>query len=124
MATFNRLDILKSLKSYFKDIFTTIYYTDRPSSTTTQQDTFLVIKNGSMEDMHAYGDTYVSLQIFQKDINGLENTSAIDKLQKSVVDKLPINNDIFYTEHPQVLDCKSDGSGFHYLTIYFGITIK
>lgn len=124
MAVFNRLDILKSLKASFKDVIATIYYTDRPGSTTTQQDTFMVIRNGDMADRNAYGETYVSLLIFQKDINGLENTAVLDTLQKGVTAKLPINNDIFYTEHPQLLGCKSDGSGFHYLTIYLGITIK
>lgn len=124
MTVFNRLDILKSLKASFKDVIATIYYTDRPGSTTTQQDTFMVIRNGDMADRNAYGETYVSLLIFQKDINGLENTAELDKLQKAVIARLPLNNDIFYTEHPQLLGCKSDGSGFHYLTIYLGITIK
>ena len=124
MAVFNRLDILKSLKASFKDVIATIYYTDRPGSTTTQQDTFMVIRNGDMADRNAYGETFVSLLIFQKDINGLENTAELDKLQKAVIARLPLNNDIFYTEHPQLLGCKSDGSGFHYLTIYLGITIK
>ena len=124
MAVFNRLDILKSLKASFKDVIATIYYTDRPGSTTTQQDTFMVIRNGDMADRNAYGETYVSLMIFKKDINGLENTAELDKLQKAVIARLPLNNDIFYTEHPQLLGCKSDGSGFHYLTIYLGITIK
>jgi len=124
MTVFNRLDILKSLKASFKDVIATIYYTDRPGSTTTQQDAFMVIRNGDMADRNAYGETYVSLLIFQKDINGLENTAELDKLQKAVIARLPLNNDIFYTEHPQLLGCKSDGSGFHYLTIYLGITIK
>ena len=124
MASFDRLNILKSLKASFKDAIATIYYTDRPSSTTTQQDTFMVIRNGDMADLHAYGETYVSLMIFKKDINGLEDTAELDKLQKAVIAILPLNNDIFYTEHPQLLGCKSDGSGFHYLTIYLGITIK
>jgi hypothetical protein len=124
MDSFNRLDILKSLKSSFKDVITTIYYTDRPSSTSTQQESFMVIKNGNMDNLHAYSETYVSVLVFQKDINGLENTPQLDKLQKAIFSKLPINNDMFYTEHPQLLGCKSDGSGFHYLTIYFGITIK
>jgi hypothetical protein len=124
MASFGRLDILKSLKASFKDIFDTIYYTDRPSSTTSQKDTFMVIKSGDMADRHAYGETYVSIQMFQKDINGLENSPQLESLQKSVINKLPINNDLFYTEHPQLLPSKSDGSGFHYITVYLGITIK
>ncbi len=121
---FNRLSILKSLKTRLKGVITTIYYTDRPSSTTSQKDTFMVIKGGDMADLHAYGETYVSLMVFQKDINGLENTAELDRLQKEIVANLPIDDELFYTEHPQLLGCKSDGSGFHYLTIYMGITIK
>lgn len=121
---FNRLDILKSLKTSFKDAISTIYYTDRPSSTSAQQDSFAVIRNGDISDLHAYGETYVSILIFQRDINGLENTFQLDKLQKSIVSLLPINNDLFYTENPQLLGSRSDGDGFHYITLYFGITIK
>jgi len=124
MSEFHRLEILKSLKESFKDVIPVVYYTDRKSSTTTQQDTFLVIKNGDMEDFGAYGDSYINLMIFQKDIDGLENTSQIDFFQKAIVSKLPINNDLFYTGYPHLLGCKSDGSGFHYLTIYFNIIIK
>ena len=124
MADFNRYDILKSLKDTFRSVFDTIYYTDRPNSTTSQKDTFLVIRNGAMSDEHAYGDTYVSLMIFKKDIEGVENTKELDKIVKSAVSLLPINNSLFYTEHPQLLQNKSDGSGFHYTTVYFGITIK
>lgn len=124
MPTFDRLAILKSLKSSFKDVIPTIYYTDRPSSTTSQKDTFMVIRNGNMDDLGAYGETYINLLIFQKDTNGLEETDKLDLLQKAIVGKLPINNGLFYTERPQLLPSKSDGSGFHYLTIYFEITIK
>jgi hypothetical protein len=123
-AIFNRLEIFKSLKNTFKEIIPAIYYTDRPNSTVEQKDSFMVIRGGDMEDLHAYGETYVNLMIFQKDVNNLENTLALDNLQKGIVDKLPINNDLFYTEHPQLIPSKSDGDGFHYLTIYLGLTIK
>lgn len=121
---FNRLDILKIFKTAFSDIVPKVYYTDRPSSTNTQYSTFIVVKSGDMEDNGAWQDSYINLLIFAKDTDGLESTSVLDGLQKEIFNKLPITNDILFTQKPMMLESKSDGSGFHYLTIYFGIIIK
>lgn len=121
---FNRLDILKIFKTAFSDIVPKVYYTDRPSSTNTQYSTFIVVKSGDMEDNGAWQDSYINLLIFAKDTDGLESTSVLDGLQKEIFNKLPITNDILFTQKPMMLESKSDGSGFHYITIYFGIIIK
>ena len=121
---FNRLDILKIFKTAFSDIVPKVYYTDRPSSTNTQYSTFIVVKSGDMEDNGAWQDSYINLLVFAKDTDGLESTSVLDGLQKEIFNKLPITNNILFTQKPMMLESKSDGSGFHYLTIYFGIIIK
>ena len=124
MAAYDRLKILESLKTSFIDVIPYIHYSDRPSGTSAQKDSFMVIRLGDMEDLGAYGESYVNLFLFHRDLNGLERTSKLEDMQKAVLSKLPINNDLFYTERPQLLQGKSDGSGFHYLSIYFDITIK
>jgi hypothetical protein len=123
MIQYGRIEIMEKLDAYFKDVCT-VYPTDRPSSTNTQKDRFVVIDVGDMDDKGAYQESYVELKVFMKDRNNMEDTYALDSLQKSLLAKFPLNNELFYSERPQLLKSRSDGSGFHYLTIYFDITIK
>ena len=124
MVENNRLSLLRSLKETFASAVGTVFLTDRPSSTATQKDAFMVIRMGDMDNLGAYGESSVTLMLFQKDVNGLESTSLLDTMKDAVLSLMPINNELFYSERPQVLGSRSDGSGYHYLCIYFDITIK
>ena len=124
MQAYQRINILSALKTAFTEVSTSIVFTDRPSATTTQKDSFAVIKLGSTENQGAYGDSYVTVRLFAKDLNGLENCSVLATMEASLYQSLPKNNSLFYTQNYISLESKSDGNGFHYLTIYFDLILK
>ena len=125
MEAYNRLSILASLKSTFISTLGNIYISDRPTSTVDQLDSFSVIKIGSVGNMNAYGDSYVSIRLFAKDTDdNLEDTKVLSNMEQNVYSLLPLNNSLFYTCNPKSMESKSDGNGFHYLTIFFDIILK
>ena len=71
--------------------------------------------------MHAYGDTYVTLKVFQRDNDGTSKVTPLSDMEQKVYSLLPIDNDLYKALKPKTLEAKSDGSGFHYLTIYFDL---
>ena len=125
MEAYNRLSILALLKSSFSGISDKMFLTDRPTSTTSQSDSFSVIKIGDMENLNAYGSSYVTIRAFAKDTDdGLERTNILSNMEQSIYSILPLNNTLFYTCNPKSMESKSDGNGFHYLTIFFDIILK
>ena len=124
MQAYQRMNILEALRTALEAVSTSIVYTDRVTATTTQQDSSAVIKLGSTEGKGAYGDSYVTVRLFAKDLNGLENCSVLATMEASLYQSLPINNSLFYTQNYNSLESKSDGNGFHYLTIYFDLILK
>ena len=124
MQAYQRINILSALRTALEAVSTSIVYTDRVTATTTQQDSFAVIKLGSTEGKGAYGDSYVTLRLFVKDKDGFERTSILAGMESKVYQALPINNSLFYTQNYSSLESKSDGNGFHYLTIYFDLILK
>ena len=124
MQAYQRINILSALKTAFGEVSGVITFTDRISATTTQKDSFAVIKLGSIEGQGAYGDTYVTVRLFVRDKDGLEQTHILADMESEVYQALPINNSLFYTQNYNSLESKSDGNGFHYLTIYFDLILK
>jgi hypothetical protein len=124
MEMYNRNEICKSLYTVFKNIGEKTFVDDRPSSTTTQMNSFVVIKVGEVDPMHAYGDTYVTLKVFQRDNDGTSKVTPLSDMEQKVYSLLPIDNDLYKALKPKTLEAKSDGSGFHYLTIYFDLILK
>ena len=123
MKTYNRLDVLVSLMNTFSGISEKVYLTDRPASTS-QLDSYLVIKVGEIEPLHAYGDTYATIKIFQKDGEDGEATYLLSKMEQAIYDLLPIDNDLFKTGNPKSLESRYDGVNFHYIPIYFNLILK
>jgi hypothetical protein len=121
---YDRYSILKSLKDAVKGMATEVFYTDRPAETAANYKNFIVIRLGTMNDNGAYGNTYANLIIFVKDKAGEEATKDMEDLKVKVMSVLPINNDLIYTDKPQLLGGQSDSDGYHYITVYFNIWIK
>lgn len=124
MEMYNRNNICESLYTIFKSVSDKIYIDDRPSSTTTQMETFLVIKIGDVDPMHAYGDTYGTIRAFYKDKDSTSQITKLSDLEQKIYALLPIDNELYKALNPKTLECKSDGAGFHYLTIYFDLILK
>lgn len=123
-VAYQSLNILTSIKAALAQVATTIYLNDRPSATTAQKDSFAVVKLGDTYGLGAYGDSYITVKLFSKDVDGLERVNILADMESKVYQALPINNSLFYTQKPHTLQSKSDGSGFHYLTVYFDLILK
>ena len=87
-------------------------------------ETFLVIKIGDVDPMHAYGDAYGTIRAFYKDKDSTSQITKLSDLEQKIYALLPIDNELYKALNPKTLECKSDGAGFHYLTIYFDLILK
>lgn len=124
MEMYDRTKILSLIYNVFKSITKDIVFDDRPTSSTTQMTYFLVVELGDVDPLHAYGDTYVTIKIFYRDNDGKSQVSKISEIEQKIYKLLPIDNDMFKALSPKSLKMKSDGSGFHYLPIYFELILK
>lgn len=124
MEAYQSLNILLAIKAALVNISPNRYLDDRPTATISQQDTFAVIALGDTYGLGAYGDSYATVKVFSKDIDGLERRNVLSDMESKVYQALPINNALFYTQKPHTLKSKSDGNGFHYITIYFDLILK
>ncbi len=124
MEAYQSLNILLAIKAALVNVSPNRYLDDRPTATTSQQDTFAVIALGDTYGLGAYGDSYATVKVFSKDIDGLERRNVLSDMESKVYQALPINNALFYTQKPHTLKSKSDGNGFHYITIYFDLILK
>ena len=124
MDAYQRLNIISAIRTAMQNVTPTVYRDDRPSAITSQQNAFAVVKLGDTYNLGAYGDTYATVKLFVRDDSGMERTDLLSDMESKAYKELPINNALFYTQKPHTLQSKSDGNGFHYITIYFDLILK
>lgn len=123
---FPRMAVLKSLYELTADITPNRFISTRPPAVGEQMTDFLLIR--LPQTIYDRGDTYQSTKgqfaLFARDIGeGLENSLALDELQKAVLDLFPIVTDSYHAKTPILLPGGTDGAGFHSIIIQFNITI-
>lgn len=130
MSDFRLKDILVVMRDTFKDVIPTIYTSERPKVIGENLDEFIVISLPVMLYNKTYGtgygmtSSYARIEIFVRDVNGLEQTAKLDGYMQRIVDKFPISDDFVTMSRPRVVLSGADGYGFHVATIQASFITK
>lgn len=130
MSDFKLKEILVVMRDTFKDIIPTIYTSERPKVIGENLDEFIVISLPVMLYNKTYGtgygmtSSYARIEIFVRDVNGLEQTAKLDGYIQRIADKFPINDDFVTMSRPRVVLSGADGYGFHVATIQASLITK
>lgn len=115
--------ILGEMKKLCVGITTNAYTSSRPEATSGVKDFIICSLPIKQYDLGAYGQTICRFSLFAKDIAGVENYTELAEMQRALMGKLPINNDVCAIWEPVTLSGGSDKSGFHSLIIQCNMII-
>ena len=124
---YQRRDVLESLWAKAKTVSGHSFPSSRPIATD-KMDEFIVVR--LPQGIDPYADThniaYVQMNCFVRDRQGgIVNEDDMEELIDGIVGLLPFDDALMScNEKPLVMDCKSDGMGFHSTIIQFKIVIK
>ena len=124
---YKRKDVMESLFTMAKTVCDTVYTSNRPIAAQ-KKDTFIVVR--LPQGISAYADThniaYVQMNCFVRDRQGgIVNEDVMEELIDGVTALLPFDDELMScNEKPLLMECKSDGMGFHSTIIQFKIVIK
>lgn len=124
---YQRRDVLESLWAKAKTVSGHVFTSGRPIATD-KMDEFIVVR--LPQGIDPYADThniaYVQMNCFVRDRQGgIVNEDEMEELIDGIVGLLPFDDALMScNEKPLVMDCKSDGMGFHSTIIQFKIVIK
>lgn len=130
MSDFKLKDILVVMRDSFKDVIPTIYTSERPKVIGENLNEFMVVSLPVMLYNKTYGtgygitSSYARIEIFARDVNGLEQVAKLDNYIQRIIDKFPINNDLLIMSRPRVVLSGADGYGFHVATIQASFLTK
>jgi hypothetical protein len=130
MSDFKLKDILVVMRDSFKDVIPTIYTSERPKVIGENLNEFMVVSLPVMLYNKTYGtgygitSSYARIEIFVRDVNGLEQVAKLDNYIQRIVDKFPINSDFLIMSRPRVVLSGADGYGFHVATIQASFLTK
>lgn len=100
-------------------------FTNRPTERTPSNDFVVVNLSGGTEDLKAYGDCIVDVNLFTKDVDGFKNGKRLSVMQKKFADGFPSSTEtmLFDTDY-SILGDTPDGFGYHARIIRIKTTIK
>ena len=130
MSDFKLKDILVVMRDTFKDVCPTIYTSNRPKVVGENVSEFIVVSLPVMLYNKTYGtgygmtSSYARVEIFVRDVNGLEQMAKLDDIIQKVIDKFPINTAFVTMSRPRVVLSGPDGYGFHTATIQASFLTK
>jgi hypothetical protein len=130
MSDFKLKDILVVMRDSFKDVIPTIYTSERPKVIGENLNEFMVVSLPVMLYNKTYGtgygitSSYARIEIFVRDVNGVEQVAKLDNYIQRIIDKFPINNDLLIMSRPRVVLSGADGYGFHVATIQASFLTK
>lgn len=130
MSDFKLKDILVVMRDSFKDVIPTIYTSERPKVIGENLNEFMVVSLPVMLYNKTYGtgygitSSYARIEIFVRDVNGLEQVAKLDNYIQRIIDKFPINKDLLIMSRPRVVLSGADGYGFHVATIQASFLTK
>lgn len=101
-------------------------FTSRPKSLAKGVDDFAVVSvTGTLADYAAYGDGYVTIDLFAKDVNGRKNGDRLSVMYRRLLDGFPVEDGRYIIGgFPSVQGDAPDDFGFHARLIQTKLTIK
>ncbi len=135
----NNFDIT-TLEEALKSILTTgavsaTVWNNRPKTVDSTKNDFVVASvQSNMEDMDAYGDTFVNIALFAKDGSGFKNKTKLSLMYGKLRDCMPAAYEVTnqgvtvaayeFDTNPTIFPDVADDYGYHCRIIQFRVTQK
>lgn len=130
MSDFRQKEILQTLVSEMKNVSANVFTSNRPKSVNEDMQEFIVVSLPNMMYRKTYGEgygvtsSYVRIEIYVRDVNGLEWVAKLDSMKEQIIALFPIVNDFITISKPRVLISGDDGYGFHVWNIQASFITK
>lgn len=99
-------------------------YPNRPKATDSATD-FVVVRADGVDDLHAYGETVVSIDLFAKDIDNIKNRKKLSVMYQKLCQGFPASaGRLLFDNEWNILGDTPDDFGFHARMIRINTTIK
>lgn len=99
-------------------------YPNRPKVAEPADD-FVVVKVDDINDLAAYGECIVSIDLFAKDIDYVKNRKKLSVMYQKLVKGFPASSGrLLFDPEPNILGDTPDNFGFHARMIRIQTTIK
>lgn len=99
-------------------------YPNRPKATDSATD-FVVVRADGVDDLYAYGQTVVSIDLFVKDIDNIKNRKKLSVMYQKLRQGFPASaGRLLFDNEWNILGDTPDDFGFHARMIRINTTIK
>lgn len=100
-------------------------YTNRPKAAVPHDDFVVVSVSDNLEDKEAYAQTFVSVDLFSRDVKNEKNGAKLQVMFNKLVAAMPAESGNYLIDlNPTILPDVPDDFGFHARIIQYQITIK
>lgn len=127
MNVFDPTTIAESVIALLRqDGVSTNVFQNRPASLVKDLTDFAVVKvSGSIRDRYCFGECFLSVSLFAKDVANMKNAKKLSVMQGKVLSAVPRYVDgLFIWGTPTIVGDADDGNGYHARIIQYRITIK
>lgn len=100
-------------------------YTNRPKEAEPSLDFVVVNVSGGTDDLKAYGECVIDINLFAKDIDSFKNSKRLSVMYRALAESFPASSgDLIFDTDFKVLGDTPDDFGFHARIIRIKTTIK
>lgn len=127
MNDFDITDVERWLVPYLRELgVSDNVYTSRPRSLERNIEDFAIVSvTGTLADRAAYGDGYVAMDLFSKDVNGRKNGDRLSVMYRKLITGFPAESGRYIIgDYPTVQGDAGDDFGFHVRMLQAKLIIK
>ena len=126
MNVFDATDLESAIKKVVIDGgVTSTVFANRPKAKEQGADFAVVSVVAGIDDLAAYGDTEVSVDLFARDVNNVKNTKKLSKMYRALMEAMPAEvGRYMISTTPLVMPDVEDDYGYTARIVNFPIIIK
>lgn len=104
---------------------TTTVFSNRPKAKEQYGDFAVVSLASGVDDLAAYGDTELSIDLFARDVNNVKNSTKLSKMYKALMSAIPAESGRYmFSRTPMTLPDVPDDFGYTARIVTFQVIIK
>lgn len=125
MNIFDTTDLQNTIKRIVKNRVSNTVFSARPKAKDQGNDFVVVSLTSRIDDMAAYGDTELSVDLFAKDVNNVPNGTMLSKMYRALMAAMPAEvGRYMISRTPMVLPDVPDDYGYTSRIVNFQVIIK
>ena len=104
---------------------TTMVFSNRPKAKEQGGDFAVVSLASGVDDLAAYGNTELSIDLFARDVNNVKNSTKLSKMYNALMSAIPAESGRYmFSRTPMTLPDVSDDFGYTARIVTFQVIIK